>query len=761
MLRETGRSNPLVVVFTALCCGIFLWLRDITSLGFCSVILVCLLSTQRIIHAVIGLVLGIVSVWLTPSWVSLNEGLYQIEGVLYSSEYSEGTHRMVLENVRVDGKKVRGHAQLSVYQGIADIAPGSVLSTVAKLRTQMGYGNFGEFDYKLFLKTKGIVMTGIVSRSNTLTIKKYIKPSGLRYAVNTSLSQLARPDAEVLKAMLTGDTSGITDSIQDCFNALGISHLIAISGLNMTIVIFIGYTTVFCLLRIIPPLSLRLDTPRVAQICGIIGVIIYTIFVGPNIPTLRAAIMASCVILGLFLLRKPHMLESLAIAGILILIKWPYSLYSASFLLTFAAVLGIIATIQKGAAFPKWIHSIIIPIVVAVFTMPILIYLFGFISWRGIIANIIMVPFFSLTIMPLGTAGLIIFPISRTVALFLFSLAEDAIGLLMLTSHIFGSLTAVPRPSIYWVYFCYAGLIIAFFAAKSAWRNVCLTALCIAVVFIPVIEHRRVVASPLCFDFINVGQGDSILLTKGPHAVLIDAGPGQAGFDMGRYVVAPHLLNRGIVSLDLVIITHMHPDHVGGIPYILERFPVREVWSNASQIDNPNFQEIMRITKERSIQMKSVCLGDSFYLGNMTLEVLGPLTQFDTQKGKLDQNMRSVVVLAGDSNMKGLFMGDADMFGELIIAHLRKNIRPDVLKVAHHGGIRSCLDPFLDEVRPKIAVISCGRNNVYGDPSLQSLMRLEKRGIKTYRTDQHGEIMITSLSTGFNVKLGYLPADNY
>jgi predicted membrane metal-binding protein len=93
----------------------------------------------------------------------------------------------------------------------------------------------------------------------------------------------------------------------------------------MTIVIFIGYTTVFSLLRIIPPLSLRLDTPRIAQFCGIIGVIIYTIFVGPNIPTLRAAIMAGCVILGLFLLRKPHVLESLAIAGILILIKWPYS----------------------------------------------------------------------------------------------------------------------------------------------------------------------------------------------------------------------------------------------------------------------------------------------------------------------------------------------------------------------------------------------------------------------------------------------------
>jgi competence protein ComEC len=140
---------------------------------------------------------------------------------------------------------------------------------------------------------------------------------------------------------------------------------------------------------------------------------------------------------------------------------------------------------------------------------------------------------------------------------------------------------------------------------------------------------------------------------------------------------------------------------------------------------------------------------------------MGPLAQFDAQKGKLDMNMQSVVVLAGDGGMKGLFMGDADMFGELILAHLQKNINADILKVSHHGGERSCLDPFLDKVRPGIAVISCGLNNIYGDPSPESLIRLNKRGIKIYRTDQHGEIIITSLSPGFNVKSGHPPADNH
>ena len=380
MLSEIGRSNPLVIVFVSLCSGIFLWLRDISALFFCLIILFCLLSRTRIIHAAIGIILGIVSIWLAPSWVDIEEGLHNIDGVVFSSEYGEGTYRMILNNVKVDGRKVRGHAQLSVYRDVVCLAPGSVVGAVARFRAQMGLGNHDEFDYKQFLLSKGIVMKGVVKSPDDLTIKVYVRPCGLKYAVNTSLSQLARPEAEVLKAMLTGDTSGITDSIQDSFNSLGISHLIAISGLNMAIIMIIGYTVIFSLLRIIPPVSLRLDAPLIAQVGAVIAVVIYTLFVGPNIPTLRAAIMACCVILSFFLHRKPHVLESLAIAGIIILILWPYSLYSASFLLTFAAVLGIIGTIQKGAALPQWAHLITIPIIVAVFTMPIIIYLFGFIS---------------------------------------------------------------------------------------------------------------------------------------------------------------------------------------------------------------------------------------------------------------------------------------------------------------------------------------------------------------------------------------------
>jgi predicted membrane metal-binding protein len=191
MISDIGRSNPLVIVFVSLCSGILLWLHDIPALLLSLIILICLISKSRIIHAVIGIILGIVSIWFAPSWVDLSEGLHTIDGIVSSSEFGEGTYRMILRNVKVDGKKLKGHAQLSVYCDVVSLAPGSVVSAVSMVRSQKGFGNYGEFDYKQFLLSKGIVVKGFVKGTDDLTIKQYVKPSGLKYAVNTALSRLA------------------------------------------------------------------------------------------------------------------------------------------------------------------------------------------------------------------------------------------------------------------------------------------------------------------------------------------------------------------------------------------------------------------------------------------------------------------------------------------------------------------------------------------------------------------------------------------
>ena len=405
MLYNVGRSTPLVVVFTGVCWGIFLCRSDFLPLVLCSLFLVFVVGKDRFFHAFTGIMIGCISCAFAPKPADLPCGEYLVKGTVETAGFSRGTYRVIIDDVTIDDRHIHGKIQLTIYKNIGELEAGYSLCTYATIKPIRSFGNFDEFDYRFYLLSKKIVLRGFVKDFNQIETTRPFWKSAFKSRFVSKLNEFARPEGEILKAVLTGDRSGLVYSLSDRFASLGIAHLIAISGLHMGIIMALGYTGIFMLLRIIPAIAMRCDTPFIAKIGGLLCAFLYAIFVGATIPTIRAVIMASCVVGSLFFLRRKDLLEGLACAGVLILSIWPYSIYSVSFALSFSAVLGIIAIYIHFEKYPNWLLFLLIPVGATVFTTPVVVFIFGFISSVGIISNLVFVPFFSFVVMPVGIAA--------------------------------------------------------------------------------------------------------------------------------------------------------------------------------------------------------------------------------------------------------------------------------------------------------------------------------------------------------------------
>jgi len=760
----------MVVVFVACACGICL-VEEFHAAVYCLVMLTLLFSRRRLPFMAAGLVLGCTAAVLTPKTIWI-EGEHALSGRVVSSDFAHGQYRVELSEIAIDGTKRRGRARLNLYPNTSrknvdesqgpGIPVGRRVNARAILKPPHPFGNEGEFKYARYLRSEGITITGYIKGWDSIVIEKSAPgpmPHLRHYTQPASrmLSVLARPEAEVLTAMLWGDRSNLSSTMQDCFASLGLSHLIAISGLNIGLIVLFGYELAYTVLRCLPRLSERIDTPTVSKLAGLVCAVLFALIVEPSYPTTRSVLMAIIMITALVLARRTDLIDALALSGCLIMLLWPLSIFTSGFLLSYSAVLGLIVVLKRLEGRQLWLRSLAVPITASAFTMPIALYLYGFIAPLGILYNVVFVPMFSFLALPLGLAGWAASAISASTASLFFSWAMDIIALILWVGEHFGHLTPVAQLPLAWVYLCYLGLILSFF---GSWREpdatqgtrlgtIVLGGICLTIMIIPLGQLYVRYTRPLTFDFISVGQGDSILITKGLRSVLIDAGGTLTGFDTGRFVVAPHLLRRGVTRLDLAIITHSHPDHAGGMPFILERFGVGQVWINA--LHDQHFKDVTRISASRSIPVHAVCKGERLKLNDIHIEVLHPQVRQEHVPG-MDSNLQSMVVRIGDARMTGLFMADAHRYGELSLIHGEADVRADVLKVAHHGSARSCQEIFLDAVRPRVAVISCGYRNPYGMPAPEVLDRLRAKGIRMYRTDRNGEVQIIANHGRIDIK---------
>lgn len=231
--------------------------------------------------------------------------------------------------------------------------------------------------------------------------------------------------------------------------------------------------------------------------------------------------------------------------------------------------------------------------------------------------------------------------------------------------------------------------------------------------------------------YIDVGQADCALLECGGEFMLIDGGNPE-----DSSLVVSYLLNQGVEELKMVVGTHPHSDHIGGLAGVLAVFPTKMVMSPTTTYGSKAFDNFMYYTDQQRLEVTIPSVGDTYTLGSATVTVLGPVK--DSYE---DVNDTSLVLMVQLGDNRFLFTGDMESQAERDLLEAGTDLKADVLKVGHHGSHSSTGYRFLREVAPTYGIISCGRGNSYGHPHEEPLSRLKDADVTVYRTDQMGSIV--------------------
>ena len=226
---------------------------------------------------------------------------------------------------------------------------------------------------------------------------------------------------------------------------------------------------------------------------------------------------------------------------------------------------------------------------------------------------------------------------------------------------------------------------------------------------------------------LDVGQGDSILIVNQGKTMLIDASTNEMGSRVVKY-----LQDLGISKIDYLVGTHPHEDHIGGLDNVIKTFDIGSIYMPKKSANTKTFEEVLDAIKAKNLKVTAPSIGDKFSVGDASCEVMSINNTAE------DANESSIVIQMDCNGVKYLFTGDANYNVE----KSRKWEKVDVLKVGHHGSRTSSTKTFLDQVKPKVALISVGKDNTYGHPTENALKRLNDVGAKIYRTDENGTILI-------------------
>jgi competence protein ComEC len=557
--------------------------------------------------------------------------------------------------------------------------------------------------------------------------------------------------AGTVDALVVNRRGAMPPELRDRYARAGLVHILSISGFHVGVIV--GW--IVLLAR-----ALGLNGPR-AALAAAGAAAVYVLFLDWPPPAARAALLAGLA--AQFHLRQRHVqgLSLLAATCLLVLLLDPWAALDAGAWLSAGALTGaLLATRWSDRALgASWFWRTLAGSAGAtVATAPVTAALFGTVSIAGLGLNFIAIPLAAVAVpgvlLSLLAAG-VLPPLASPLA----AASGALLGLLDWVAWWGGawpgaaiSMPAEPGAALPWL-----GLlgVAAWGIAGRTGRGEALRRWALGAVVaswsLVLVDGIRDadVDSGLTLHFLDVGQGDAAVLhTPAGHWVLIDAGPVGDGWDAGRRVVVPFLQRHRVGALTLVLLSHAHADHLGGLTSVMDRYPPGQVLEPADLVADPLYAGWLAELEARGVSWRPARAGQRFELDSVRFTVLHPDTTWPGWQEDLNED--SVVLLVEYHGFRALFSGDAGLPAETWLA---RRVGPvDLLKVGHHGSRSATGGTWLEELDPRVAVISSGRGNRYGHPHAEVLERLKAEGASLWRTDEDGTVSVSVDGDAVRVK---------
>lgn len=685
-----------------------------------------------------------------------------LEGVLDGrvERSPSGSSRIFLqvERVGVGGVEqgTRGRMLVYVKEGKSSLCTGDRIMFASRIREPRNLGLPGETDYVRRLAYQDIHVTGFVLSMQDVVLLR--AGEGWRHDLDLLAARLgafigqAEPGEEggVLKALLLGDRGDVPEQLQEAFARSGVNHILSISGFHVGILFFTLFQVLYFLARRSEWLALRL-TLKPWLLLGALPAAVFYLFLSGDAPaTLRSVLMIAAVVAALQLKRELDPVNTIMLAACAILSVAPQTLFDVSFQLSFLAIWGL-SVLTPTLSAPKnragkvlrWLALLLFASAAAILATAVHVaYYFQRISLVGLVANLLVVPLMGYGAVISGFLGLALALVWQTPAAWLLHLAavlvhqSDLVVEQMSRAPVF---TGYVPDRLDLLLACLS-LCAVTLAASKLWRF----ALVAPLLTLLLIRGAPVAVAgdgTMRLYFLSVGQGDATLVhLPGGAWLMVDGGGNATDTDarVGPRLLLPALRAMSVRRIDYLVLSHEHPDHLQGVLYLAAYFEVGEFLANPVTLAAAETQQLKWVLAARGVPVRE--LTPEQPARNLGGALLRPLWPGAAMAPAADANAASLVFRLEYGASSVLFTGDVGEKEEQALLE-RWALKPcTLLKVAHHGSKYSTCEAFLQAVRPVSAVISAGYRNSFHLPAPSTIHRMQRHGIRIYRTDLEGTV---------------------